>query len=1347
MSLNHEWLDLIELSGPFLALPVLRDVFPQGLEELESVRARRLRSAYEEWRDAVDSEDSDLGRLHPAWIDEVLRTGLDADDDLVRRGDRMPAAARVDLPEHDTSIIPDVALVDPTRSDSLLLPVLSFSPDTDLVASMRFGGLACSPADLMATYLRATGSRVGIVTNGEQWMVVHAPVGKVSTFASWYARLWGQEPETLRAFVSLLSVRRLFGREEDSLPSLFERSLEHQDEVTDALGEQVRRAIEVLVQAVDRADQDRNRELLKDVKPQELYEAGLTVMMRLVFLLAAEERGLLLLGEPRYDSFYAVSTLRMQLRAENEEILERRRSAWSRLLAVFRAVFGGIEHPTLHLPAMGGSLFDPDRFPFLEGRLKGSTWRRHPAAPLPIDDRTVLLLLEAIQTFGGRTLSYRALDVEQIGYVYEGLLERTVTRVHDLTLELERAAQAKDPRVTIGELESARLEGDDAVVALLVERTRKPESYIRNAIDRELEGRLGARLLTACRGDVELRDRLKPYGWLIRTDPWGYPLVHPKGAFIVVMGIDRRETGTHYTPKSLTEKIVEQSLTPLVYDGPALGAPKATWTLKPPSALLDLKVCDPAMGSGAFLVQVCRFLSARLVEAWGIAESNGSVVDIEGRVQGPNADVELLPSAAEARADQARRLVAERCLYGLDLNSLAVELAKLSLWLVTLAKGRPFGFLDHNFRCGDGLLGIERIEQLTMLSMTPESDRQMRLFGRAVETAVREAVEIRMRLRDVPIRDIRDVEAMAALDAQAKAKMRIPERLAAGFIGSVLTSNDKATLRSRLDALAVEAERVVNGDMEALAAIGLQSAKDLSKDVLDERPLRPFHWPLEFPEVFVRHNRGFDAFVGNPPFLGNRLWRGTHGPALLRVVQVVLEASPGKVDLCVAFHRRAAVLLRDCGTYGLLATSNIAEGSALPVGLERIASQGQFFFTRKGLPWLGKASTVVAIVCFWKGAWAGRRDCDGADCEKIGPRLQPEVADGWEPEVLDNALFAFAGVDNSKGLSFIVTESHPWFDRLRSERNSLLRPYVTGDDITSSSLTCIERWALDIGDRSLDEISQEWPVAHRFLIDVVKPTRTEEALKSYDGMVDRWWQFCRHRADLMRKLRQQERCIAFAKAAKYAICVVAPTDWIYTNKVALVEAIRPDTHAIYLSSMLQDWVRNYSVRSLGRDNKTMTLSISEALSTFPLPDKPVATEAVDAAEEFQNVLVGWSKRNSTGMTDAMNAVHSPRSSEDEIRRMRKLLESIDSCVATAYGLFGVDLSHDFREENDPEGGIVFRYGLSATTRGMVLAKLIALNRCRHQASRSSTDGTLERTTKGSENRRLKSSRAGLSIKH
>jgi len=894
MSRNHEWLELVEVSGPFLALPVLREAFPQGLEELDCLRAKRLRSAYEEWRDAVDSEDSDLGRLHEAWIEEVLRTALEVDDELLRRGDRIPSAARMDMPEHDTAIGPDLALVDPARSDALLVPVHVFSPDADLVASMRFGGLSCSPADRMAMYLRAVGCPLGVVTNGERWMVVHAPVGQMSTFASWYARLWGQEPDTLRAFASLLGVRRLFGLEQDRLPSLFARSLKHQDEVTEALGEQVRRAVEVLVQALDRADQDRNRELLRDVKPQELYEAGLTVMMRLVFLLAAEERGLLLLGEPRYDAFYAVSTLRMQLRAENEEILERRRSAWSRLLAVFRAVFGGIDHPTLHLPAMGGSLFDPDRFPFLEGRSKGSSWRHHPAAPLPIDDRTVLLLLDAIQTFEGRTLLYRALDVEQIGHVYEGLLERTVKRVDDVTLELEGSAQAKDPRVTLGELESARLEGDDAVVSLFVERTRRSESSIRNSLAREVEARLGARLLTACRGDVALRDRLEPYAWLLRTDPWGYPLVHPEGAFVVVMGIDRRETGTHYTPKSLTEKIVEETLTPLVYDGPAKGAPRESWTLKSPAELLDLKICDPAMGSGAFLVQVCRFLAARLVEAWSVEEDRGRVVDVQGRVHDSLAESDPLPQSPEARAETARRLVAERCLYGVDINPLAVELAKLSLWLVTLAKGRPFGFLDHNLRCGDSLLGISSLEQLTELSIAPKEQTQGRLFGKNVRQAVEQALAIRLQLRELPIRDIRDVDAMAILDAAARKRLRVTLELADAFIANVLAAKNDLDLESRLAGFAVEADQIVRGATEGARPTGGA----------------PFHWPLEFPEAFSPKQRGFDAVLGNPPY--------AFGEIRPRVARVAFGLVAGQWDLCWLFVERSAALISDSGHLGVV---------------------------------------------------------------------------------------------------------------------------------------------------------------------------------------------------------------------------------------------------------------------------------------------------------------------------------------------------------------------------------------------------------------------------------------------
>jgi hypothetical protein len=225
----------------------------------------------------------------------------------------------------------------------------------------------------------------------------------------------------------------------------------------------------------------------------------------------------------------------------------------------------------------------------------------------------------------------------------------------------------------------------------------------------------------------------------------------------------------------------------VAYVGPAEGTPREGWRLKSPTELLDLKICDPAMGSGAFLVQACRWLADRLVEAWMLAEASGKAVSVDGVVLDALGTFEQLPRDMDARIVIARRLIAERCLYGVDLNPLAVELAKLSIWLVTLAKGRPFGFLDHSLRCGDSLLGIHQLDQLTQLSMKPTPKGQLRLFGQNIEKAVREAVELRQRLREMPIRDIRDVEAMAHLNAEARSKLEVPKCIADAFIGEVFT--------------------------------------------------------------------------------------------------------------------------------------------------------------------------------------------------------------------------------------------------------------------------------------------------------------------------------------------------------------------------------------------------------------------------------------------------------------------------------------------------------------------------------------------------------------------------------
>ena len=1333
MSNDHEWLNLVEVSGPFLAVPVLRDVFPQGLEALPSGRPQRLRRTYEEWRDAVDMDDLDLPALHAAWIDDVLITALEMDETVLRKGASLPERLTVSMPEHGVTVAPDLAVVNPTKSDGPFLLMHVYEPDTDLDTTRRFDGLAITPADRMVALLRATGCPTGIVTNGERWMLVHAPVGAVVGFASWYARLWGQEPETLRAFVSLVGVRRFFGPDEGKLPALYERSLKHQDDVTEALGKQVQRAVEVLVQALDRADQDRNRELMRDVDPRKLYEAGLTVMMRLVFLLAAEERGLLLLGDPRYDSFYAISSLRMQLRADSEEILERRRSAWSRFLALFRGVYGGIDHPTLRLPALGGSLFDPDRYPFLEGRKKETNWRTDPAEPLPIDDRTVLLLLEAIQTFEGRTLSYRALDVEQIGHVYEGLLERTVKRVDDVTLELDSAAKAKSPRVTLGEMESARLDGAARVSELLKERSERSESAIRNALERAADDRLAARLLTVCRGDIGLRDRILPYAPLLRTDPWGYPLLHHKGAFVVVLGADRRESGTHYTPKSLTEKIVEETLAPVAYRGPAEGKAPEEWELKHAEELLDLKICDPAMGSGAFLVQACRWLSDRLVEAWSVTEADGKRIDSEGRIveDATTEGFDPLSQDAEERAIVARRLVAERCLYGVDKNPLAVELAKLSLWLTTMSKGRPFGFLDHNLRSGDSLFGIHDLDQLIELDMNPQGKAQMRLFGRTIRSAVDRAQKLRQRLREIPIRDIHDIEAMAMLDSQSRGELELPTWIADAFMGITLTEGRSGEQSTQTEALAALSDAAARDEISAKDRLLRDAKIALAKDSADGTARRPFHWPLEFPEVFLSINQGFDALVGNPPFMGGRLVARNLGVQYQEYLKYIRRFVVGGPDLCVYFFLRAFSLLNEKGTFGLIGTKSIAETGSRTVGLDQlIANKGVIYRADARLPWPGNAAVVVSIIWICKSRWQGPALLNSVNVNMINGSLAEE-REVKSPIKLKSLKGRFSQGQNLHG-QFDMDKSE--LEQLIQQDESVrgvLSPLYNGQDLNTMPTLIPTRWAINFRDMTEQEARKFRPAFTR-AENLVKPFR-----QSLTGQIHQhcFWKYWDIRPRLLEEFYCHEEVLATAMVTKYVSFRKVSTSNVYTHKTIILFMYDWWEFACLQSSLHQEWAF-LTCGTLGAS--TLSYSTSSALETWPMPKIEDDTDLKTIGASYYAFRDKLLQAESIGLTQIYNRFHSPTFNTADIDELRNLHREMDLAVLLAYGWQDIELDHDFHEVTYLPDQDRVRFTISEHARFEVLRRLADLN---HQRYQEEVDQGLHRKTPKSGKARGRKSRA------
>ncbi|NJM00504.1 MAG: hypothetical protein HC924_17775 [Synechococcaceae cyanobacterium SM2_3_2] len=336
---HAEWLSLVEASGPFLSLQVLLEVFPSGLESHDADRFRSLQAAYEEWLDYRTDP-----AIHRAWVNWVLTVLLELPDEVLLSGQGIPPHLKMTFAEHhDLTLRPDWVVMEGGKPRLLVQMV---PPEQGLEKTYRHSRWKASPATGMMELLHATDVRLGLLTNGEQWMLVNAPRGESAGFISWYGNLWLEEKLTLRAFQSLLGVRRFFAADPGkTLEDLLARSKDAQQEVTDQLGSQVRKAVEVLVNAIDRIDQDRDRQLLRGFSETALYQAALTVMMRLVFLLSAEERDLLLLGDPLYDQFYAVSTLRAQLREladqAGEELLERRYDAWVRLLATFRAVHGG----------------------------------------------------------------------------------------------------------------------------------------------------------------------------------------------------------------------------------------------------------------------------------------------------------------------------------------------------------------------------------------------------------------------------------------------------------------------------------------------------------------------------------------------------------------------------------------------------------------------------------------------------------------------------------------------------------------------------------------------------------------------------------------------------------------------------------------------------------------------------------------------------------------------------------------------------------------------------------------------------------------------------------------------
>jgi hypothetical protein len=1332
---HSDWLSLIEISGPFISIPVLAETFPQGLEDVVPELARSLRADFEFWQ-----ENADDPAVHSAWIRLVLKSLLNYSDEVLLSGQAIPAGLKAEFPEHDETLRPDFVLAEPSagggeRKPKLLIQV--FPPSQSFDKPVTRSRWAASVETRMMELLHTTEIPLGLVTNGEQWMLVYAPRGETTGFTTWYASLWFEERSTLNAFQSLLGVRRFFGvAEEETLEKLLARSIDYQQEITDQLGLQVRHAVEILIQSLDKMDQERGGKLLgKELPPDLLYESALTVMMRMVFMLSAEERKLLPIDDPLYAENYAVSTLREQLSKladeQGEEVLERRYDAWSRLLAAFRAVYGGIHHQDLNLPAYGGSLFDPDKYPFLEGRGKDLTTDTTESAekgkvknsvssvysvvkngtPLPIDNRTVLHLLNALQMLQVdgemRRLSFRALDVEQIGHVYEGLLDHKATRATEVVVGLA-GAKKSEPEIPLSKVEQVKEKSEGALADYLHEATQRSTSALKNALAEDIrtDSSKLERLQSACGTDEKLLKRVLPFAGLIRMDDFGSPVVILPGSVYVTAGTTRRATGTHYTPRSLTEPIVQHTLEPLVYAGVAEGLPREQWTLRSPEELLALKICDMAMGSAGFLVQVVRYLAERLVESWDQYSVDSGRWTVDGK-DGLRSIVNGLTSD-EDKLIYARRLVAERCIYGVDKNPLAVEIAKLSLWLVTLAKERPFTFLDHALKCGDSLVGASEDDFLRWAR--GYKDSAMTLFDEQLALQLEMARAKRRELEGFVVRDVQDAERKQALLKEADAAMAHVKRGADLLTGARLLGLKGEELEALQNTLMLG---YMAGELDG--SLDPNKHYDASRAFNAARKEHAFHWEFEFPEVFERG--GFSAFISNPPFIGGRRIRETLGDYYKDFLFFAYGSSTGNADYCALFFLKGFQNLNKGGALGLIATNTIAQGDTRQVGIETILKKnGIIYRAINNYPWPGQAAVSVNLVYISKQKYAPPYLLDNAKVNYISGQLDNRETLGDPYRLAENKNKGYQG-SLPLGMGFVLTSDEAKSLLKENFKNKeVVQPYLNGEDLNSSPTQSPSRWIINFQDWSLEK-AQNYTAPFSVVKERVYPERMKD-VKSRKTYQNIWWQFWRTRNQMYASIASLGKILVCSNVSKWMAFVFVPQGYVLNVNLCVFATSRWTDFAVLQSNIQEAWGRQYSSTLETR----LKYSIVDAFEPFPFPK--ILEDLEDIGETYHEHRRQIMLARQEGLTTTYNRFHNPEEDAKDIVRLRELHVEIDKAVASAYGWDDpstgsgqvLELGHDFHETAQ---GV--RFTVSEAARREILSRLLKLNHERYEEEQKEKD--------------------------
>lgn len=1106
-----------------------------------------------------------------------------------------------------------------------------------------------SPHGLVQEYLNLTEHLYGIVSNGRLIRLLRDSSRLVKlTFIEFdLERIFTEELfADFALFYRLLHASRLpvsqVAVAEAPIEIYHQDSLDSGSRIRDGLSTAVHRVILDLANGLlNHPANDRLRELA--ARPEfapDFYAHLLRLIYRLLFLMVIEERGLAHVpGTDKrlreiYDLGYSLARLRRL--SEKPHFADARHSdAWLALIALFRLVDESGRGLKLGVAPLGGDLFNRGSLGVLED--------------CSLDNATFLGALRQLTLFTNPVtrqlmrVNYGALNVEEFGSVYQGLLEF-------------------EPRVT------------------------------------EIDA---------------------------------------KWHFAFAQGDERAATGSHYTEDELVQPLLKHSLDHLIAE--KLKQPD------PAAALLSLRVADISCGSGHILLAAAR----RIGMALAIVRTGDDQ-----------------PSPAAYR--EAVRDVIKNCIYGVDLNPLAVELCKVALWLEAHVPGEPLGFLDHHIKCGNAIVGFVTRDELDKgipdeaFKTLPGDDKDIAAAFRKTNKDERKeratgqkqlplAPELQEKLDAVLVR-MRELSALPE---------HTPAEIAAKKQRYAATQSQDAYLLRQIAAIPIaqfyqpktagnKANLITDATFRHyLAGRTPQGQATASAWALAERK-KAFHWFLEFPDIIA--NGGFDCILGNPPYLGRKHLSGKLGYPICEYAQ--WEFAPaGLNDLVVFFVLRIYSLIRDRGFTAFITTNSIKDGELRRDSLERILeNSGTINMAVRGVRWPGIANLVVSLVSIHKGFWNGTRMLDGRSVKTINAHFEDESVEAPPTVLADSQERIFQG---SIFLGDGFTLTHSQADELRnlnSKNAEVVFPVTNGHELNNSPNFAPGRSIINFFDWPLEKAKQ-YPEPFAIVEKSVHPARMAQKnaiAKKY------WWRYYRYNQKCYDNLRSLKTCFVISRVTKYVAFAAVPTGRVFLNTTYVLTSDRWDLLATIQSSLHEVWARKFSMR-LG---ETLQYSPSDCFETFAFPAGQWQQPNPDLAaigERYHDHRRDLMLRLWLGLTDIYNLFHTPDlddrlaklfhkraktgdwhhaenvppehratagtltpdQARDAILELRALHRALDQAVLTAYAWHqpgpdgpAIDLAHDFQQvETLPENDRT-RYTITPQARKDLLTRLLKLNHAR-----------------------------------